>query len=225
MLLYPFNFSPEQVSGKMAGGALRLPHVQQTNSGPPPPQHRDPSAGWTGVTEGPLQPGVACPPRPGPSSWYHLATSRNMDPVLLLKNQRRNTDMITVNWGNLVTTQIKTEGCCCLATVSKMATRHLVVSERLSPATHTSLHHSSFNIPPPHTSLTSALVTSSQVNDTATSECWRMAARGRWHWSHSMSECWMSWWLLTWNNYRRMLLNLSLNYFSKDVFKQSYREK
>lgn len=46
--VYPFS---SQVSGEVAGGALRLPHVQQTYSSPPwaASQHRD-SAGWTGVT-------------------------------------------------------------------------------------------------------------------------------------------------------------------------------
>lgn len=55
--------------------------------------------------------------------------------------------MITI-WGNLVTTRRKTlKRCSCLATTSVNATQHLQMSERLSSAAHSLLHHSSFKFP------------------------------------------------------------------------------
>lgn len=69
-------WSSAQVSGKVAGGALRLPHVQQTHSRPPwaAPQYRD-SFGWTGVTSQ-LVPAWVGWWRPGQTSWYKLTTNR-----------------------------------------------------------------------------------------------------------------------------------------------------
>lgn len=85
-----------QVSGEVAGGALRLPNVQQTHSWPPwaAPQHRD-SAGWTGV---------ASKPATGQQKigWGRGGT------VLLLARSKAPT-WSWINWGNLVTTCWKTK--------------------------------------------------------------------------------------------------------------------
>lgn len=60
---------PQEVSGEVAGGEVRVPHVQQAHRRAPraAPEHRD-TAGRAGVTPGNTSPPTHPPPPSGENS-------------------------------------------------------------------------------------------------------------------------------------------------------------